>query len=52
MLLSLFFLSNSFVTVVEDRNKTKSNLNKKTDQQIKLTTRRQVIQKKKQSKIN
>ena len=32
MLLSLFLLSNSFVTVIVDRNKTRSNLSKgKTD---------------------
>ena len=47
MLLSLFLLSNSFVTVIVDTNETRSNLSKdKTDHYKK------VKQKKKQSEIN
>ena len=51
MLLFLFLLSNSFVTVIVGRNEAKGNLSKKQINR-KLTTISQVKQKKKQSEIN
>ena len=48
MSLSLFLLSEAFVTVIVDRNETKSNLSKK--QEVKLTTIKQVKQTKKHVK--